>query len=414
VLAGREPVPPRRPASDRRHRLRVAYVSTWPPRRCGIATYTSDLIAATRAADPAVVARVAAIDEPHLLHPYSSEVLWRIRQGDPESYRQAASAINGSAVDVVNIQHEFGLYGVWHEDEQGSIYRDHLVGFLRELRLPVVTTLHSVPPSPSDSMREAIREIAGLSDQLVVMAAGAVQILSDDYRTRAPISVIPHGMPLIAPHGRHRFKSKLGIEGRTVISTFGLVDQRKGLEYMVQAMPEVVRRHPAALYLIAGQTHPEVVRRDGERYRASLINAVDQLGLGQHVSFLDAYMTPTDIVELLLATDVYVTPYLDPLQITSGTLAYALGAGKAIVSTSYLHAREALADGRGILVGFRDPGALARGVNNLLDHPQRKQSLEHMAYAYARDMTWPRAGERWVELMRALLVARERAPGRPA
>ena len=384
--------------------LSVAFVSTSVPRRCGIATYTSDLIAATRAADRSVVARVAAIDEPHVVRAYNRDVLWRIRQGDPDSYRRAAAAINLSKFDVVNVQHEFGLYGTWTGPE-GSTYEDHLRPFLEELSKPVVTTLHSVPPAPSPSMRDAVRSIEDLSDAVVVMAAGAISILAEGYGIERPPTVIPHGMPAIEPHGRNRLKTKLGIDGRTVISTFGLVDPRKGLEYMIAAMPEVVRAHPEALYLIAGQTHPQLRQHDGERYRNLLLADVTRLGLSDHVSFIDEYLSQQDIIELLLATDVYVTPYLDPLQITSGTLAYALGAGKAIVSTSYLHAQEALADGRGILVGFADSAALAASVNDLLGNPRHKQSLESMTYAYARGMTWPRAGERWVDLMRGLAAA---------
>jgi predicted GH43/DUF377 family glycosyl hydrolase/glycosyltransferase involved in cell wall biosynthesis len=359
-----------------------------------------------------VIARVAAIDEPHAVRPYGRDVIWRIRQGDVDSYRRAATALNRSKVDVVNVQHEFGLYGVWTEDESGSTYTDHLRPFLEELRKPVVTTLHSVPPAPSPSMRAAIGSIAELSDEVVVMAKGAVRILSEDYGIQTPPTVIPHGMPVIEPTGRLRFKRKLGIEGRTVVSTFGLVDPRKGLEYMIQAIPAVVEVHPQVLYLIAGQTHPELLRKEGERYRGLLLDMVRKLGLSNHVSFLDEYMRQDDIIELLLASDVYVTPYLDPLQITSGTLAYALGAGKAIVSTPYLHAQEALAAGRGILVGFRDAPALAAGVNAVLSNPKQKQRLEHMAYAYARHMTWPRAGERWVRLMRRLGTAPARAPAR--
>lgn len=386
-------------------------MATSPPRRCGIATYTNDLIAAVRSADPNLIARVAAIDEPHVVRPYDRDVLWRIRQGEADSYRRAAAAISVSKVDVVNVQHEFGLYGVWEGD--GAAYHDHLRPFLEELTKPVVTTLHSVPPAPAPAMREAVRKIAELSDAVVVMAGGAVGILEADYGIETPVTVIPHGMPVIAPHGRNRLKAKLGIEGRKVISTFGLVDPRKGLEYMVQAMPAVIRAHPDALYLIAGQTHPELVRREGEKYRALLVETVTRLGLSGHVSFLDEYMSQQAIVELLLASDVYVTPYLDPLQITSGTLAYALGAGKAIVSTSYLHAQEALGGGRGILVGFRDPEALAAGVHGLLSSLEHKQSLERMAYDYARDMTWPRAGERWVRLMRGLNDSRPALARRP-
>jgi predicted GH43/DUF377 family glycosyl hydrolase/glycosyltransferase involved in cell wall biosynthesis len=382
--------------------IRIAFVASNLPRRCGIATFTADLMGAARAADPGVVCRVAAIDEPNVVRPYGPEVRWRIRQGDPASYRSAAQAINASKIDVVNVQHEFGLYGVWQTADVTSTYEDHLRGFLKELRKPVVTTLHTVPPEPSPSMRAAVRSIAELSHEVVVMADMAAELLADRYEVPVRPTMIPHGMPAIEPRGRGRMKAKLGLTDRTIISTFGLVDPRKGLEYMIRGMPDVAYRHPDALYLIAGQTHPELLRTHGEEYRNHLVDAVDRLGLEDYVSFLDQYLDQRDIIDLLVASDVYVTPYLDPQQITSGTLAYALGAGKAVVSTAYLHALEALADGRGILVDFRDAMALANGVNSILDRPARKQTLEHMAYAYARDMAWPRAGERWVELMRRL------------
>jgi predicted GH43/DUF377 family glycosyl hydrolase/glycosyltransferase involved in cell wall biosynthesis len=347
-------------------------------------------------ADPGISARVAAIDEPNAMRPYGADVRWRIRQGDAGSYRAAALAINASSVELVNVQHEFGLYGTWSD----GVYEDHLAAFLEALRKPVVTALHSVPPEPSTSMRNAIRTVSRLSAETVVMAEAAVGLLADSYGIVDHVTVIPHGMPAIEPHGRVRMKQKLGVPGRTLISTFGLVDPRKGLEYMIEAMPAILERHPNALYLIAGQTHPDLIRRDGERYRNQLVETVERLDLAGNVSFLDLYMAQRDIIELLLASDVYVTPYLDPQQITSGTLAYALGAGKAIVSTPYLHAKEALASERGILVGFRDAGQLAAAVNSVLDHPEKKQALERAAYAYAKDMSWPRSGERWAKLMR--------------
>lgn len=365
-------------------------------------------MAAVKAADPGVTTRVAAIDEPNEVRPYGSEVRWRIRQGDVASYRAAAAAINDSNVDVVNVQHEFGLYGTWAD----GVYTDNLGSFLTMLSKPAVTTLHSVPPEPSPSMRDAIRSVVALSDRTVVMAEAAVELLATRYGIDTPVTVIPHGMPAIEPHGRVRMKDKLGVSGRILISTFGLVDPRKGLEYMIEAMPAIRAKHPNVLYLIAGQTHPELIRHDGERYRIQLNKLVEQLGLRGHVSFLDQYLAQRDIIELLLATDVYVTPYLDPQQITSGTLAYALGAGKAIVSTGYLHAIEALADGRGLLVGFRDAEQLATAVASVLDHPDRKRALETAAYAYAKDMAWPRAGERWARLMRELLAV-PRVPRTP-
>jgi predicted GH43/DUF377 family glycosyl hydrolase/glycosyltransferase involved in cell wall biosynthesis len=387
-------------------------VSSAVPRRCGIATFTSDLVAAVRATDSTVTCAIAAIEEPSVLRPYRSEVRWRIRQGDPETYRAAARAINASHIDAVNVEHEFGLYGTWNESVyvggrwSESAYDDHLRGFLEELRKPVVTTMHTVLPSPSPSIRETVRGIDELSDAVIVMAVSAVAILADDYGLVRPPRVIPHGMPVIAPRGRHRFKAKLGVEGRTIISTFGLVDPRKGLEYMIGAMPRLVEGHPDALYLIAGQTHPDLLRVQGEDYRNTLIAQIHALGMDDHVAFIDQYMSQPDIIELLLATDVYVTPYLDPNQITSGTLSYALGAGKAVVSTRYVHAAEALGDGRGVLVDFRDSDQLAAAVAGVLDDPAAKASMEHAAFAYAGDATWPRSARALLDTISSVVASR--------
>ena len=391
--------------------MRIAFVSSSVPRRCGIATFSGDLIAAVRTVDPAFVCRVAAIEEPAMRRPYSSDVRWRIRQGDAESYRAAAHAINESDADAVNVQHEFGLYGTFTEPEfiagrwTDSAYEDNLRGFLEDLRKPVVTTMHSVLPRPSPSIRDAVRSIAELSDEVIVMASTAVDILARDYGLLKPPRVIPHGMPVIEPHGRLRFKAKLGVEGRPLISTFGLVDPRKGLQYMIEAMTDVVAQHPDALYLIAGQTHPDLLRTQGESYRNALIEQTHSMGLDGHVIFIDDYMSQKDIVELLLATDVYVTPYLDPNQITSGTLSYALGAGKAVVSTRYLHASEALGDGRGVLVDYRDPAQLGRAVAGILSDPAAKKTLEKAAFKYAHDASWPRSARAFLEVMAGVMPA---------
>lgn len=376
--------------------MKVAFVATKVPRRCGIATYTEDLRAAVQAADPAVRTVHAAIDEPSALRAYPADVRWRIRQGDPESYRAAAAALNVSGVDVVNLQHEFGLYGVWHDD----LFEDHLRPFLDELRIPLVATLHSLPPEPSASMREAIRAVAARAEVVVVMAQLAARLLAKQYGVTTRPAVIPHGMPAIVRSGRRVLKRQLGIEGRTVISTFGLVDPRKGLEYMIEAMPAIVERFPTCIYLIVGQTHPELQRKAGEAYRNELVGHVARLGLTANVAFVNHYLTQREIVDHLIASDVYVTPYLDPNQITSGTLAYALGAGKAIVSTRYLHATEALAEDRGILVDFRSPAQLAAGAIEILSDPARKEELERRAYAYGAESAWPVVGRRTFELMR--------------
>jgi glycosyltransferase involved in cell wall biosynthesis len=379
--------------------VRIAFVASAVPRRCGIATFTADLTAAVKAADPAVRCVAAAIDEPNTARAYGPDVRWRIRQGDRESYPAAARAINESSVDVVNLQHEFGLYGVWRDGG----YEDHCVPFLEALHKPVITTLHTVLPQPEPQVREVVRRIAEKSTRVVVMAETAARLLAEVYGIEQRPVVIPHGMPAIVPHGRRRLKRQLGMNERTILSTFGLVDPRKGLEYMIAAMPEVVRRHPNVLYLIVGQTHPELLKRDGERYRNELVSNIESSRMSDHVRFVNQYLTQREIVDYLLATDVYVTPYLDLNQITSGTLAYALGAGKAIVSTRYLHAAEALADGRGLLVEVRDADGLARAVLAILDDAALKAELERRAYAYGKEMAWPNVGRRVLALTRELL-----------
>ena len=383
--------------------MRIAFVASAVPRRCGIATFTADLIAAVKAADPNVRVVQAAIDEPNAARAYGPEVRWRIRQGDLASYRAVGRAIQASSADVVNVQHEFGLYGV-HRD---GTYEDHAVLLLSEISKPVMTTLHTVLPRPDPWMRETMRQVAAHSTVVVVMAETAARLLREVYGIERPPVVIPHGMPAIVPHGRHRLKRQLGVEKRTIVSTFGLVDPRKGLEYMIHAMPSIVARDPNVLYLIVGQTHPELQKKEGERYRNELVAEIDRLNLRDHVRFVNQYLTQREIVDYLLATDVYVTPYLDLNQITSGTLAYALGAGKAIVSTGYLHAAEALADGRGLLVEPRDPVGLARAVLAILDDSQFKRELESRAYEYGKEMAWPNVGRRVLELTRELLAVPE-------
>ncbi|TME91774.1 MAG: glycosyltransferase [Chloroflexi bacterium] len=356
-------------------------------------------MAAVKAADPAVRCIAAAIDEPNATHAYGPEVRWRIRQGDKASYRGAARAINESSADVVNLQHEFGLYGVWRD----GAYDDHCVPMLEELKKPVITTLHTVLPKPEAQIREVVRRIAERSSAIVVMAETAARLLGEVYGIERPSIVIPHGMPAIVPRGRRRLKRQLGMDHRTIISTFGLVDPRKGLEYMIAAMPQIAARHPNTLYLIVGQTHPELLRKDGERYRNELVAKIESSGMAEHVRFVNQYLRQREIVDYLLATDVYVTPYLDLNQITSGTLAYALGAGKAIVSTRYLHAAEALADGRGLLVDVRDADGLVRAVLAILDDPALKAELERRAYEYGKEMAWPNVGRRVLALTRELL-----------
>jgi glycosyltransferase involved in cell wall biosynthesis len=377
--------------------LAIAFVATCPPRQCGIATFSKDLEQALYTTDPSVDIKWAAINEATSIRPYGPEVGWRIRQGDPESYRRAALELNEAAIDVVSLQHEFGLYGTW-----GDPFDDHLPPFLDALTRPLVTTLHTVLPDPAPSVLASVLRIARRSQQVVVMAERAKSMLVDDYGVSPhKVSVIPHGVPPVDPTGRTQMKQQLALGGRTIVSTFGLVDPRKGLEYMIEAMQSIRRTDPSALYLIVGKTHPELVRHAGESYRNQLWQLVKQGGLEHHVDFVDEYLTQAEIVDYLLASDVYVTPYLDPQQITSGTLAYALGAGKAIVSTPYPHAVEALADERGLVVPFRSSNDLAMATLRILGDPALKRRLERNAYTYGRETAWPRVGERMLAVLRS-------------
>jgi len=386
----------------------LAFVATCPPRQCGIATFTRDLARSILATDATSTVSWAAIDDQRLVQTYGPEVRWRIEQGNPASYRAAAEKLNASDVDVVALQHEFGLYGVW---DGGFV--DHLEPFLDILRKPLVTTLHTVLPEPYPTQRKAIQRIGDRSTAVVVMAETAMRLLVHEYGLpENRIRVIPHGVPPMLRDDRDEAKATLGLAGHTVVATFGLVDPRKGLEYAIRAMRAVVAEHPDALYLILGRTHPEFVRTSGESYRTELLTLVESLGLSENVRFIDRYLTDEDVVAYLRATDVYVTPYLDPNQITSGTLAYALGAGRAIVSTPYLHAAEVLAEGRGILVDFRSEQALAEGLNRVLGDPELRTALEARAYQYGRHTFWPIVGHCALNLYReAAGLAASALPG---
>ncbi|MEX2031943.1 MAG: glycosyltransferase family 4 protein [Dehalococcoidia bacterium] len=377
-------------------------VSTHAPRECGIATFSSDLENAVIRVDPSVRTSWAVIDESWSKDAYGPEVRWHIRQGDAETYHRAAAAINDSDIDVVSIQHEFGLYGTWDE-----VFDDHLPAFLRTLRKPLITTFHTVLPEPSPSVMAAVRRVGDRSDAIIVMAGRAKEILEQTYGLDpAVLRVIPHGVVAVTPADREVMKAHLGLSGRSVISTFGLVDPRKGLEYMIEAMAEVVLRHPDAVYLVLGKTHPELTHRSGEHYRTGLVELVRARGLGEQIVFVDRFLSQEEILDYLTASDVYVTPYLDPNQITSGTLSCALGAGKAIVSTRYAHAVEALAEQRGTLVGFRDAHALADAVTTILDCDTLKGDLERNARAYGSHMAWPHVAALVSDLYRSVAQLR--------
>lgn len=369
---------------------RIAFLGDYLPRLCGIATFTHDLCESVAAAAPDSECFVGAVNDRPQGYDYPPRVRFELLEKDLDSYRRAADFLNFNNAGILCVQHEFGIYG----GPAGS----HLLALLKEVRMPVVTTLHTILTDPNPAQRLVMDELVKRSDRLVVMAQKGAEILRETYRVPdAKIDVIPHGIPDMPFVDSSFYKPQFGVEGRRVLFTFGLLGPGKGIEYAIQALPEIVRHHPNVVYLVLGATHPQLVAREGERYRLSLQRLADDHGVKDHVIFYNRFVTSEDLKEFIGATDIYLTPYLNEAQVTSGTLAYVFGAGKAVVSTPYWHARELLADGRGVLVPFRDSNAIATGVCSLLNDPPRLEKIRRDAYALGRGMIWPAAALRYLE-----------------
>ena len=376
--------------------LRVLVLSTYPPTRCGIATFSRDLVSALEEADnglaPAV--SIAAIDREGAHASRNGQVVYAVNPDKQDSYRILANFVNRSDYDVVCLQHEYGLFG-------GS-WGHHLLEFLRRCEKPIVTVCHTVMEEPASEAVSVLQEVARHSAAIVVMAHAAVEMLERNYSIRGEnIVVIPHGVPQYRFAHRTSVKDNLGLLGRQVISTFGLVSRGKGLEAMIRAMRYVLAENHDATYVIIGQTHPAVLAQEGESYRQELQDLAASLPDPNAVQFVNRFVRQAEIGEYLQATDVYVSPYPGYNQITSGTLSFALAAGKAIVSTPYIHAIEALAHGRGVLVPFRDERALGRAVNHLLADRVLRETIETRAYRAARGWAWPAIGGHYAQLLTA-------------
>lgn len=370
---------------------RVVFISSFPPRRCGIATFTSDLIASTTAAaegefEPLVVTMRAD----NGLR-YNDPVKFEIRQNVRSDYVCAADYVNFSHVDLVSVQHEFGLFG----GEAGS----YLSLLLRRLKAPVITTVHTVLNAPKQDYYRAMADICDCSDKIVTMNERGVDMLQGVYGVPADrIELIPHGIPDLPFVDSNYYKGKFGLEGRKTILTFGLISKNKGIEIMLRAMPEIVRVDPNVVYIVLGMTHPSVLKSEGESYRFSLQKLVRDLDLQNHVVFHNRFVNDEELHNFLCAADIYVTPYLGREQLTSGTLAFAVGTGKAVVSTPYWAAEELLCDGRGKLVPFGDAETLATEIAGILKDESLYYSLRRKAYEYGRSRTWPTVGRLYWEL----------------
>jgi glycosyltransferase involved in cell wall biosynthesis len=373
---------------------RIAFIGNSLPRRCGIATFTTDLQNAVAAARGDLETVIVAMTDHGQTYDYPSTVGFQVNDNRPEDYIRAAEFLNSGRFDAVSLQHEFGIFG----GEAGS----HILALLSRLTIPVVTTLHTVLSEPTKAQRDVLVRIIGISSRVVVMAEKGRELLRAVYQVPdEKIEIIPHGIPEFAFVEPDDAKVKLGFSDKAVILTFGLLSPNKGIEIMIDAMPSILKTRPDAVYVVLGATHPNLVRDQGEAYRASLVAHTRAAGVEDHVVFLNQFVDQKTLLEFISMSDVYVTPYLNEAQMTSGTLAYSFGLGKAVVSTPYWHARELLADGRGILVPFGDAAALGVEISKLLTNDVLRQAMRKRAYSSSRSMTWERTAERYMAVFEA-------------
>jgi glycosyltransferase involved in cell wall biosynthesis len=367
---------------------RIAFVGNHLPRRCGIATFTADLSAAVAALAPAIDCQVVAMNDAGHSHVYPPNVRFEIEDGELAGYRRASQFLNAGQVDVVSLQHEYGIFG--------GPAGHHVVTLLRELRMPVVTTLHTIRTAPSAQQRAVLDEVIALSERLVVMSEHGRRTVTELHGVSGDrIDVIPHGIPL--PTAGAGAADRLGFGDQRVLLTFGLLSPDKGLEYVIEAMPAILAKHPNSVFLVVGATHPHVKELHGEAYRLSLTTLARRLGVSDQIVFDDRFVKDAELAEFLAVADIYVTPYLNPEQSTSGTLARAVAAGKAVISTPYWHARELLGGERGVLVPPRDAAALASAVCDLLDDPLRRETFGRRAAEMGQRMSWPVVAKSYLE-----------------
>lgn len=368
----------------------IVLIGNYLPRRCGIATFTTHLLESIMPNAPGVNCWAVAMNDRPEGYDYPPQVRLEINQNQLSDYNLMAEQLNLDQVDVVCVQHEYGIFG--------GLRGNFIIELLSELKMPIVTTLHTLLENPSDRERQIIMQLAVLSDRFVVMSERSVEILRDIYRVEAEkIVLIHHGIPDVPLVESSTYKTKFEVSEKKVLLTFGLLSPGKGIETVIDALPEIVKSHPDVIYMVVGATHPHLKAEHGEEYRISLHLRAKTLGVEDNVVFYNNFVADKDLLEFIGAADIYVTPYLNEAQIISGTLAYALGMGKAVISTPFLHARELLAEGRGRLFPVGDHAQLAIEVINLLDNPDTLRTIQHKAYDYGRQMIWNHVGRRYVE-----------------
>jgi glycosyltransferase involved in cell wall biosynthesis len=365
-------------------------IGNYLPRQCGIATFTTDLCAAISAEYGTARLLALPVNDTEKGYDYPARVRWSLGQDDLKSYQEAAEFLNFNNIDMVCLQHEYGIFG--------GIAGSHILHLLRALKMPVVTTLHTVLREPDRNQRMVMEEMAELSDRLIVMSQLSSQFLQEIFKVPgSKIDMVPHGVPDLPFLDPNFYKDRFGVEGKAVLLTFGLLSPNKGIENVIQALPQILSKHKNVVYMVAGATHPHVLRRDGDRYRARLQALAKEVGVESKVIFHDRFVSPEEMVEFIGAADIYITPYRHEAQVVSGTLAYALGAGKAIISTPYWYAIELLDDRRGALVPFENPGAIAEKTVELLDTPAIRHAMRKRAYLFAREMVWKRVAQGYME-----------------
>ncbi len=368
---------------------RIAFIGNYLPRECGIATCTTDLCTALGAEYGQERLFAIPVNDAQAHYDYPDQVRLELEQEDRSSYERAADFLNFNGNDLVCLQHEYGIYG----GSAGS----HILSLLRKLKMPLVTTLHTVLLEPDTQQRAVLEEIATLSDRLVVMSELAAQLLRDVYAVpEDKVDLIPHGVPEMHFMDPNYFKDRFGTEGKSVLLTFGLLSPNKGIENVIRALPAILVRHPNVVYIVSGVTHPHIRRRDGEMYREELKALAAELGVTSQLIFNNRFVTAEELIEHVGAADIYITPYRQEAQIVSGTLAIALGAGKAIISTPYWHAKELLAQERGVIVPFDDPNSIANAVLRLLENDAERHAMRKRAYLYSRDTTWPKTARAYM------------------
>ena len=363
--------------------IKIIYISTYIPQKCGIATFTKDVTTAINLINPNALAEIMAVVKENDEIDFPWEVKYRIEYDNRQSYLSAAEYINQSSCDMVLVEHEFGIFG--------GKCGEYLIDLLKAVNKPKVMTCHTLIEDPKNEWGQTFKRLIKQVDGLTVMTKYSAKKMSDLYKVKKnEIAVIPHGTPdMTYNQGSDFYKKKKKLAGRLVLGNINLLSENKGIDYSIEAVAKIAKEYPEVLYVVVGQTHPNILAKEGEKYRNSLKDKIKKLGIQKNVKFVNKYVSLEELIEWLHTFDGYITPYLDKQQSSSGALAYAVGAGKICISTRYLYAKELLADGRGVLVPFRDSGAIARAVIDLIKNEDKRKEMQRKAYEYGRFMTWP-------------------------